>query len=319
VWADYLGVAVEQEVDLGDGVKLTMVLIPPGEFVMGSPVEERTRFLEEAQAANEQWAIKLFPSEGPQHRVRITRAFRLGRHEVTVGQFRQFVDQTGYKTEAERDGQGGRGRVDGEWVQDPRFVWHTGPGFEQTDDHPVVNVSWNDAVAFCQWLSEKEAKKGSKVRETHQGNSTSPSSNGAFHAPYLLPTEAQWEYACRCGTTTAWYCGDSDTALEEYAWFDKNSGGQTHPVGRLRANGWGLHDLHGNVWEWCADRWATDYYAESRPNDPSGPSAGSDRVYRGGYWGVSAWRCRSANRGCKAPWSQELYLGFRLASVLADK
>ena len=186
---------VERDVDLGGGVKLTMVLIPPGEFMMGSTAEEQARFLEEAKAAGDQWAIERIPSEGPQHRVRITRPFRLSRHEVTRGQFRQFVEETGYKTEAERDGKGGYGFVDGKWVQDPRFVWSADPGFPQTDDHPVVNVSWNDATAFCQWLSKKQGVE------------------------YALPTEAQWEYACRAGTTTFWHCGDSDTTLQEYAWF----------------------------------------------------------------------------------------------------
>lgn len=103
-----------------------------------------------------------------------------------------------------------------------------------------MNVSWNDALAFCQWLSEDQ-----------EG------------VEYALPTEAQWEYACRGGTTTPWCCGDSGTALEEYAWFRTNSGGTTRPAGRLQPNGWGLYDMHGSVWEWCADRWATDYYAQA--------------------------------------------------------
>ena len=293
-WAEYLSVPVEHEVDLGGGVQLKMVLIPPGEFVMGSSADECTRFLEEAKAANDTWASERIPTEGPQHRVRITKPFRLGRHEVTVGQFRQFVDQTGYKTEAERDGQGGRGLVDGEWVQDPRFVWNTDPGFAQTDDHPVVNVSWNDATAFCQWLSKKEG------------------------VTYMLPSEAQWEYACRAGTTTFWHCGDDEATLEEYAWFDVNSGGKTHTVGELLPNGFWLYDMHGNVWEWCADYWATGYYAESPSNDPSGPSAGSYRVSRGGHWGYHARGCRSANRGNHSPVTRDYNLGFRLASVLAD-
>ena len=294
-WADYLGVPVEQEVDLGNDVKLTMVLIPPGEFVMGSPAEEWTRFLEEAKAADDRWAIERIPTEGPRHRVRITRAFRLGRHEVTVGQFRQFVEQSGYKTDAERDGQGGRGLVDGEWVQDPRFIWNTDPGFAQMDEHPVVNVSWNDAVAFCEWLSKKEG------------------------VTCVLPSEAQWEYACRAGTSTFRHCGDDEATLQEYAWFSVNSGGKTHPVGELLANGFGLHDMHGNVWEWCADYWATDYYAESPPNDPSGPSTGSDRVNRGGSWDYHARRCRSAHRIRHSPDYRYYNLGFRPASVLVDE
>jgi formylglycine-generating enzyme required for sulfatase activity len=290
-WAKYLDEPVEQEVDLGDGVKLTMVLIPPGEFVMGSSAEERTPFLEEAKAANDRWAVERIPTEGPQHRVRITRAFWLGRHEVTVCQFRQFVNQTGYKTDAERDGKGGRGFVDGQWIQDPRFVWHTGPGFEQTDEHPVANVSWNDAMAFCQWLSDKGG------------------------ADYILPSEAQWEYACRAGTTTAWYCGDSDTALKEYAWFGSNSDGKTHPVGQLRPNGWSLHDVHGNVGEWCQDWYDDGYYANSPIEDPAGVSQGPSRVHRGAGWDIGARSCRSASRDGGGPAFRRSGLGFRVALV----
>jgi formylglycine-generating enzyme required for sulfatase activity len=289
-WADYLGVPVESENTIG----LKMVLIPPGEFLMGSTEEEQARFLEEARAANDTWAIERIPSEGPQHRVRITRPFRLSRCEVTVGQFRQFVKATGYKTEAERDGKGGCGPVDGQWVPDPRFVW-TDPGFEQTDEHPVVNVSWNDAAAFCQWLSEKAG------------------------AEYVLPTEAQWEYACRAGTTPAWQCGDSDTTFEEFGWFVVNSGGTTHPAGQLKPNGWSLCDMHGNVWEWCADCWAIDYYAQSPPNDPNGPPTGSHRVSRGGIWNGDARHCRSAYRDHYSPGERSGGLGFRLACVLADE
>ena len=294
-WADYLGLSVEQAVDLGDGVKLTLVLIPPGEFLMGSTAEEQARFLEEAQAAKDQWAIGRIPSEGPQHRVRITRPFGLGRHEVTRGQFRRFVEETGYKTEAEQDGKGGWGSVDGKGVEDPRFVWSADLGFPQTDDHPVVNVSSNDATAFCQWLSKKQGVK------------------------YDLPTEAQWEYACRAGTTTFWHCGDSDTTLQAYVWFDVNSSGKTHPAGQLKPNAWALYDMHGNVWEWCADRYAANYYAQSPPNDPSGPTTGSHRVRRGGSWVRHAGYCRSAIRLDISPDYRHDDLGFRLASVLADE
>ena len=132
------------------------------------------------------------------------------------------MEATGYKTEAEQDGKGGDGHVDGKCVQDPRFVWNTDLGFEQTDEHPVVNVSWNDATTFCQWLSKKEGTE------------------------YVLPTEAQWEYACRAGTTTAWRCGESETTLEEYAWFNVNARGKTHLAGQLKPNGWSLYDMHGN-------------------------------------------------------------------------
>ncbi len=282
-WAEYLDVPIDQEVDLGDGVKLPMVLIPPGEFVMGSSEEERARFVEEAQAANEPLGIDRVPAEGPQHRVRITMPFAMSRHEVTRGQFRAFVDQTGCETEAERRS------------TNPRFFWNADPGFTQTDDHPVVNVSWNDVVAFCQWLSEAEG------------------------ADYHLPTEAQWEYACRAGTTGRWHCGDSDATLEECAWFIANAGYTTYPVSQLKPNPWGLYDMHGNVWEWCADRYSADYYEQSPPDDPVGSAEDPHRVARGGCWALAARICRSAYRDDNTQSGYNYDLGFRVAAVVADE
>jgi formylglycine-generating enzyme required for sulfatase activity/WD40 repeat protein len=293
-WGKYVGVPVEQVVELGEGVNMTMVLIPPGEFMMGSTPDEQARLLEEARAVGDQWAIDRIPSEVPRHRVRITQPFRLGRHEVTRGQFRVFVEETGYKTDAERDGLGGYGDVNGQWAQDARFVWSAYLGFEQTEDHPVVCVTWNDALAFSRWLSNKQS------------------------AEYALPTEAQWEYACRAGTTTKWYCGESETKLDDHAWVRAKSGGGTHPVGRLKPNGWGLYDMHGNVWEWCADWWAPDYYAQSPTNDPRGATTGSHRVDRGGNWRRYASGCRSAHRGYNSQDHRNYTLGFRVASALVD-
>ena len=239
--------------------------------------QEQARFLKSLNDRDDQSAVDRIRSEGPPHRVRITEPFRLSRHEVTRGQFRQFVEKTGYKTEAESSGKGGRRMVDGEWSLDPRFVWNTDPGFEQTDDHPVVNVSWNDVIAFCQWLSDKEG------------------------AEYALPTEAQWEYACRGGTTTFWHCGDSDTALQEHAWFGAYAGGKTHPVAQLKPNAWGLYDMYGNVAEWCNDPYAADYYHRSPSRNPRGPAGGKWAVIRGGAWDSRPDRCRSAWRAGEDP------------------
>jgi len=168
-WAKHLGVPVEIENSIG----MKFMLIPPGEFDMGSTDAEAAKELEQAKAAKALDAdhISRLSAEVPQHRVRITRPFWLGRHEVTRRQFRRFVEDSGYRTEAERDGKGGFGFLDGQRQQDPRFVWNADLGFEQTDEHPVVNVSWSDASAFCAWLSEKEGDKS------------------------YLPSEAQWEFA----------------------------------------------------------------------------------------------------------------------------
>jgi formylglycine-generating enzyme required for sulfatase activity len=167
-------------------------------------------------------------------------------------------------------------------------------GFEQTDEHPVVNVSWNDAKAFCDWLGGKEGKT------------------------YRLPSEAQWEYACRAGNTTRYCFGDEESGLGEYAWYDKNSGSRTHPVGQKRPNAFGLYDVHGNVCQWCADWYDDNYYEKSPTDDPAGPSTGTDRVYRGGSRLDDARICRSAYRGKSAPGNRSDFLGFRVL-VPADK
>ena len=174
------------------------------------------------------------------HRVRITRPFYLGVTEVTRGQFRAFVDETGYKTEAEKDGKGGYGwdEEKKEFRQDAKFTW-LNAGFEQTDEHPVVNVSWNDAVAFCEWLKSKEGQA------------------------YRLPTEAEWEYACRAGTTTRYFSGDDPetlatvgnvadgTAKAKYPAGLRIAASDgyvyTAPVARFQANAFSLYDTHGNV------------------------------------------------------------------------
>ena len=219
--------------------------------------------------------------------MRITHPFRLSCREITRGQFRQFVKETQYQTDAERDGQGGNGLLNGTLTYDPQFIWSADQGFSQTDDHPVMNISWNDASAFCQWLSDKEGVE------------------------FTLPTEAQWEYACRAGTTTERHCGDEPSTPEEFAWFVENAGRKTHPVGLLRPNRWQLHDLHGNVWELCADRWHPSYYNQSPTNDPCGPTSGAHHVIRGGHWLSHAYVIRSAFRNMVSQNQRDSYTGFR--------
>jgi len=278
-WAKYLGVSVE----ITNRIGMTLRLLPPGEFVMGSTEEEIARLPTPTER---------YRHEGPQHRVRITKPLYLGRHEVTVGQFRAFVEASEYKTEAESDGQGGRTwDAKGTRVHRKEITWQN-PGFEQTDDHPVVQVSWNDCVAFCRWLKEEEGKT------------------------YGLPTEAQWEYACRSGSKFRWCYGNHAQDLEQYAWYSRKGGNYPNPVGQKAANGFGLFDLHGNVWEWCVDRYGEDYYGSSPMDDPTGPTLGSERVNRGGSWAYDWGHCRSADRRYDLPGYRNDTHGFRVACLV---
>jgi formylglycine-generating enzyme required for sulfatase activity len=159
--------------------------------------------------------------------------------------------------------------------------------FTGDPNRPVEQVSWEDVQEFLQRLNAREGG-----------------------ARYRLPTEAEWEYAVRAGSTTAYSFGDSTSQLGQYAWHDGNAGGATHPVGRLQPNAWGLHDMHGNVWEWVQDWKGT--YPSGTVTDPTGPQSGSYRVSRGGSWNYAARYCRSANRDDFAPAYRHFYLGFRL-------
>jgi formylglycine-generating enzyme required for sulfatase activity len=270
----------ESPKEIVNSIGMKLKLIPTGEFLMGSPESDPVA------SANEK----------PQHRVRITQPFYLGIHQVTRGQFRRFVEATRYQTEAEKDGKGGYGRdaAAKKWVQDPKFTWRS-PGFDQTDDHPVVNVSWNDATAFGEWLSRQEGQK------------------------YRLPTEAEWEYACRAGTTTRFSFGDEESALSQYAWYSANSNSQTHPVGEKKPNAFGLHDMHGHVWEWCSDGYEADYYKQSPADDPRGPRAAARRVFRGGSWRLAPRYARSAYRRGHPPVIRYANQGFRLARGQSDR
>ena len=170
-------------------------------------------------------------------------------------------------------------------------VMGTNPSYFKGATNPVEMVSWNGATEFCKKLSEK-------TRQTVR-----------------LPTEAEWEYACRAGTQTAFSFGDAPSALGDYAWWDGNSGKTTHPVGQKKPNSWGLYDMHGNVWELCAD-WYGEY-PEDPVTDPSGPATGDRRVLRGGAWDLNVTGgLRCACRGNGAPSSRGNYVGFRCAMTL---
>jgi len=234
-----------------NSIGMKLKLIPAGEFSMGSPESEEGRSSD----------------EGPQHRVRITRPFYLGVHEVT-------------QTEYER-------------------MMGNNPSHFKAASLPVENASWDDAIEFCRKLSAlPEERSAGRV--------------------YRLPTEAEWEYACRAGSTTQYCFGDDENGLDEYGWFSNNSQSRTHPAGGKNANAWGLCDMHGNVWEWCADWYGRDFYGNSPTDDPTGPASGSLRVDRGGGWDGVAGSCRSASRDGYWPVSRYIVLGFRVALVGAE-
>ena len=208
-------------------------------------------------------------------------------HEVTRGQFRQFVESTGYTTDAEKDSKGGRGWKNGIRTTGAEFHWNTPLGFdvEQTDDDPVVNVSWNDAAAFCQWLSENEG------------------------VTYRLPTEAEWEFACRAGSITRFSYGDDESRLDDYARYVSNGDLNTNRVGQNKANAWRLFDLHGNVFEWCQHAYVR--YSTAPTIDPSGMADASDRVLRGGSFFDASSDVRSTLRRNNLTSYRDETIGFR--------
>ena len=168
--------------------------------------------------------------------------------------------------------------------------------------NPVEQLRWSDAVKFCNKRSEAEGLRPCYDWPTLKCDFTA--------AGYRLPTEAEWEYACRAGTTTAYFFGASPAKLGEFAWFDKNAGGKPHPVGQKQPNPWGLFDMAGNVWQWCHDFYGVEYYATSPKQDPAGPPDGKNKVLRGGAWRFSADNCRSGYRYNENPGSADVCFGY---------
>jgi len=273
--------------DLGGGVTMDFVLIPAGEFMMGSPSGEAGREDDEHL-----------------HRFTITRPYYLAATEVTRGQFAAFVAATGYRTTAETE-RGSYELSHGRWRKTTGRSWRT-PGFNQTSAHPVVCVTWNDADAFCRWLSERAERA---IR---------------------LPTEAEWEFACRAGTGTAYpwgndpdggrgWCNGMDQMIKHdprrqvtgsaFNWSDGHV--YTAPAGSFRANAFGLYNMNANVKEWCSDWYEAYDSGTDGTRDPQGPSAGTRRVDRGGGWNRGPKVCRSAERTWSTPDFSCDDLGFR--------
>jgi len=245
VWAKHLDVPVETTNSIG----MNLVLIPPGEFVMGSPAEEEWHREDEVL-----------------HRVTLTKTFYIGATEVTQSQWKAMMGKN--------------------------------PSFSTGDALPVDTVTWEEAVEFCRKLSEKEG------------------------ARYRLAREAEWEYACRAGTTTPFHTGETITTdaanydgTFTYAKGPKGVFRETATdVGSFPPNAWGLHDVHGNVWEWCAD-WYGEY-PKGETTDPTGATRGETRAVRGGCWVNFPAVCRSANRGKTAPVSWNFHFGFRVVRLV---
>jgi sulfatase modifying factor 1 len=293
---------------------MRFVKVPAGTFFMGS--EEAPDSLAKDFPQYEASRFEILSDEAPVHSVRISRPFYLGQHEVTVGQFRTFLAASGYTPESIADRTGGYGysrdydpatstRRDSFEGRSLKYSWGN-PGFEQANDHPVVNVTWNDAVAMAAWLSRKEGRT------------------------YRLPTEAEWEYGCRAGTRSRYHSGDdpasllgvantfdADSAVHWPQWRDRATAGHdghafTAPVGQFKPNAFGLYDMHGNVWEWVADWYDEAYYASSPEEDPTGPPTGEVRVRRGGSWHTWPFYARSSYRNWNTPRTRYPLVGFRL-------
>lgn len=282
---------------------MKFIYIKPGSFIMGSPTNEAGRRDDE-----------------PQHRVNLTKGFYMQSTEVTVGQWREFVKETGYRTEAEKD--------DGALIFNPgptkgykrkeEYYWDN-PGYEKTDIYPVTCISWNDMKEFIKWI------------------------NGKDNAIYRLPTEAEWEYACRAGTSTPWYWGDNPEGACKYAnvgdkaktrdpnwvgtagkpdppyWMishtcDDGYGLAPAPVGKFTPNNFGLYDMLGNVWELVEDMYSRDAYSKHKANNPVNANSGSGRIRRGGSWidVPQSVRCACRGYGGAPPSLNANDVGFRL-------
>ncbi|MEI7726576.1 MAG: SUMF1/EgtB/PvdO family nonheme iron enzyme [Bacteroidota bacterium] len=229
--------------------------------------------------------------EQPAHEVTLT-SFFIGKFEVTNKDFKIFFDATGYITDAEKPdsvnmkhGLPPRGKNNGTWKMNMNNI----PVPATDSMKPVCNVSWNDAVAYLDWLSKATGKK------------------------FRLPTEAEWEYAAKGGAKSKGYKYVGGNNLEEVAWVYTNSGNRSHNIGQKLPNELGIYDMAGNIREWCSDWYGESYYKVSPKEDPAGPDLGTHRIIRGGSWGSTEDRMRISYRNNEFPYNSALGFGFRPA------
>jgi formylglycine-generating enzyme required for sulfatase activity len=219
-------------------------------------------------------------NEGPVHKVEISKPFYMGKYEVTQAEWKKVTGNS--------------------------------PSHFKGDNNPVEQVSWDDCQDFLKKLNEGVGSKALQRLGGDERGAETP------HYELALPTEVQWEYTCRAGTQTRFSFGDREEDLGEYAWYRGNSDGKTpHPVGGKKPNAWGLYDMHGNVWEWCSDWYAS--YASGSVTDPVGATSGEFRVARGGSWSYAARHSRAAFRGRCGPGNRNAYLGLRLALPVVQR
>ena len=334
-YAQRINLPPTKTLDLGGGVKMELVLIPAGKFIMGTP--------EPAPVDEEGFHKKIVTGQAllaasaaallVMLTVVVVRAVRNKRRpQLSLGRLLLVTVAAGgcvlsglhwwhsvqilEKANAEYAGAKARYNAANSYekpahpvtltqsfymgkfdVTQEQYqqVMGTNPSYFKGKDNPVEQVSWDGAQAFCKKLSEQTKLS---VR---------------------LPTEAEWEYSCRAGTKTTYFSGDTDKDLDRVAWYSANSKNTTHPVGQKEANTFGLYDMHGNVWNWCQDWYGEDYYGKSTTENPQGRTHGAWRLLRGGSWGNGPMMdcCRSANRSADNPDARDINVGFRVVSVPA--
>lgn len=291
-WSRFTGTPAKYRNSVG----ADFVLIPPGEFRMGPNPRELEQLMERRKPELDREEFAKWTKVDVRVGITIEKPFYLQTTETTVASFRKFVEATDYRTEGERNGKGGSAppqKGSDEWETRPEYVWNS-PAFSTPDSRPVVQVSWNDAVAFAQWLSDQEKRN------------------------YRLPTDAEWEYCCRAGTETAWNWQDASSGPRENDWIGGRGSQTSRSVGLKKENGFGLFDMHGNVVEWCAD-YCNEAHCDETFFDGVIPPHPNGKALRGGCWQSNTFQSRSAARGKTYPAYRAHHIGFRLAAEIQNK